>query len=53
MRYLKDTLDYNVLFDESQKFCLVEYLDSDWEADLQDRKSTTEFLIKIAGRSVF
>ena len=53
MRYLKDILNYDILFDESQKFCLVEYSDSDWEMNLQDRKLMTEFLIKIADRSVF
>ena len=50
---MKVTLNYSILFDESQKFCLVEYSDSDWKADLQDRKSITEFLIKIADEPVF
>ena len=50
---MKDTLSYDVLFDEFQRFCLVEYLNSDWKVNLQDRKSMTEFLIKIADRSVF
>ena len=53
MRYLKGTLSYGVLFDGSQGFRLVGYSDSDWGADLQDRKSTTESLIKIAGGPVF
>ena len=53
MRYLKDTLNYSILFDKFQKFYLVKYLNSDWKADLQDKKSITESLIKIADRSVF
>ena len=53
MRYFKNILNYDVLFDEFQEFYLVEYSDSDWRADLQDRKSMTEFLIKIAGGPVF
>ena len=53
MRYLKGTLSYGVLFDGSQGFRLVGYSDSDWGADLQDRKSMTGSLIKIAGGPVF
>ena len=53
MRYLKDILNYSILFDEFQKFCLIEYLDSDWEMNLQDKKSTIKSLIKIADESVF
>ena len=53
MRYLKNTLSYSILFDEFQKFYLVKYSDSDWRADLQDKKLMTESLIKIADRSVF
>ncbi len=53
MQYLKDTLDYSILFDEFQKFCLVAYLNSDWSVNLQDRKSITESLIKIADDSIF
>src|SRR6266480_7761449 len=53
MRYLKGILSYGVLFDGSQGFRLVGYSDSDWGADLQDRKSTTGSLIKIAGGPIY
>ena len=44
LRYLKDTLDYGLLYSPSKDFKLVGYNDSDWARDMDDRKSTTGFV---------
>ena len=53
IRYLKNILNYDVLFDEFQKFHLVEYSNSNWKTNLQNRKSIIRFFIKIVDESVF
>lgn len=47
MRYLKGTLDYGILFlaaDERNENKLVSYTNSSWYGDVEDRKSTTEYI---------
>ena len=52
LRYLRGTLDLGIEFDGSEGFRIAAYSDSDWGADLIDRKSTSGSLIKIAGGPV-
>lgn len=44
LRYLKDINDYGLCYSFCNKFKLVEYSDSDWAGDLDDRKGTTSFV---------
>ena len=44
LRYLKDTLDYGLLYSPSKDFKFVGYNDSDWVRDMDDRKSNTGFV---------
>ncbi|KAK3042430.1 hypothetical protein RJ639_000154 [Escallonia herrerae] len=45
IRYIKGTLDYGIMYSSSQDFKLVDYCDSDWAGDKDDRKSTTGSLL--------
>ena len=40
VRYLKDTVDYGLKYEADQKINLEGYVDSDWEGNPIDRKST-------------
>ena len=44
LRYLKGTLDFGLFYSSSKKFKLVGYCDSDFAGDLDDRKSTVDFV---------
>ena len=49
-RYLKGTVDYGILFRrsvQSRKNTLVTYTDSDWAGNVDDRKSTSGYVIKL------
>ena len=50
---MKKFIDYKMIFDESNRFQLGMYSDSDWAGDLHDRKSITGSCIMLAGSSVF
>ena len=47
LRYVKGTLDYGLFYSHSKNFILVGYSDSDWEGDINVRKSTYGFLFYI------
>ena len=40
LRYLKDTVDYGLRYEENKKINLEGYVDSDWAGSAIDRKST-------------
>ncbi|KAK2985140.1 hypothetical protein RJ640_000907 [Escallonia rubra] len=44
LRYLKGTIDLGIFYPTSGYTKLVGYSDSDWARDVDDRKSTTEFI---------
>ena len=44
IRYLKGTLDYELLNSPSKNFKLVGYSDSDWARDTDDRNNTIGFV---------
>ncbi|XP_074326671.1 secreted RxLR effector protein 161-like [Apium graveolens] len=50
-RYLKGTMDYGLLYHYLNEFKLVGYCDSDWAGDIDDRKSTTEYVFFIGDTS--
>ncbi|OIT08893.1 retrovirus-related pol polyprotein from transposon tnt 1-94, partial [Nicotiana attenuata] len=52
LRYIKDTLDYGILYSSSKDSKFVGYCDSDWAGDIDDRKSTTGFVFFL-GNSAF
>ena len=40
LRYPKGTIDYGLKYDANKKFNLDDYVDSEWEGSVADRKST-------------
>ncbi|GKV18362.1 hypothetical protein SLEP1_g28758 [Rubroshorea leprosula] len=44
LRYIKSTVDYGLTYSFSTNFQLYGYSDSDWGGDVDDQKSTTDFL---------
>jgi Reverse transcriptase (RNA-dependent DNA polymerase) len=48
-RYLLGTLDYALVYDGPSDDGLEAYADSDWASDPNTRKSTTGYLVKLAG----
>ncbi|EOX93094.1 T28P6.8 protein, putative [Theobroma cacao] len=44
LRYNKGTLDYGIFYSSSNDFKLMGYCGSDFAGDLDDRKSTTDFV---------
>ncbi|XP_074377713.1 secreted RxLR effector protein 161-like [Apium graveolens] len=44
LRYLKSTMDYRLFYHRSNEFNLVGYYDNDWAGDIDERKSTTEYV---------
>jgi hypothetical protein len=55
LRYLKGTLDYDVLFsadDEGKECKIVGYTNSSWCSDAEDRKSTTGYMFMLGGAPV-
>ncbi|RDY08990.1 hypothetical protein CR513_06716, partial [Mucuna pruriens] len=49
LRYLKGTLDFGLFYSSSNEFKLVEFCDSDFAGDVDDRKSTTGFVFFMGG----
>jgi len=45
LRYIKGTIDFGLFNDYSNSFDLMGYSDSDWAGDMDDRKSTTCFVL--------
>jgi hypothetical protein len=48
-RYLIGTADYALIYDGNSDGGLIAYADSDWASDPNTRKSTTGYLVKLAG----
>ena len=48
-RYLLGSANYSLVFDEPSNGGLMAYADSDWASDPNTRKSTTGYLVKLAG----
>ncbi|RDY02135.1 hypothetical protein CR513_14435, partial [Mucuna pruriens] len=55
LRYVKDTLDYGLLFSKHDKSVSDEiygYYDSNWCGDKSDRKSTTKYVFIMCGAPI-
>ena len=52
MRYLKKTKHYGLLYSRSKSEKCFGYSDSDYAGDLDDRKSTSGYLFKLAGAAI-
>lgn len=55
LRYLIGTLDYEILFleaGEGRECRLVEYNDSSWRGDVDDRESRSGYVFMLGGPSV-
>ena len=48
-RYLIGTSNYALVYDGPSDGGLMAYADSDWASDLTNRKSTTGYMVKLAG----
>ncbi|XP_070056529.1 uncharacterized mitochondrial protein AtMg00810-like [Nicotiana tomentosiformis] len=44
LHYLKGTIDFELFYSSSSDFNLMEFCDSDYAGDIDDRKSTTGFV---------
>jgi hypothetical protein len=44
LRYVKGTLSHGLYYSHTNEFDLVGYSDSDWSGNLDDRKSTLDFM---------
>ena len=53
LRYVKETVDYGILYDGSNELPLTGYSDSDFAGDRDDRRSTTGYVYVMAGGPVF
>ena len=53
-RYLQGTTDYKLVYQRSvtDRDDLVGYMDADWGSDVNDRKSTSGYMFKLAGGAV-
>jgi len=45
--YIKGIVDFNLLYEYSNSFELMSYIDNDWAEDIDDRKSTTCFVFYV------
>lgn len=52
LRYLRETVNYGLVFRPSARLSLVGYADANWSLDLDDRRSTTGYCIYFGGNSV-
>ena len=48
-RYLLGTTDYAMVYDGPSNGGIMAYADSDWASDPNNRKSTTGYMVKLAG----
>lgn len=51
LRYVKQTINYTLIFEKNCDIPLIGFADADWGRDV-DRKSTTGYLFKIYGNTV-
>lgn len=53
LRYIRGTLDLGLEFTHSDNFHLMAYLDSDWASSIDDRKSTSGYLMQMGLTVIF
>ena len=52
LRYIAGTIKFGLLFAKGESTECTGYSDADWAGDIDDRKSTSGYMFKIAGASV-
>ena len=52
IQYIKDTIDFDLFYEYSNNFELVDYSDINWSEDMDDRKRTTCFVFYM-GNTIF
>ena len=52
VRYLRDTLDFGLLYKRDGSADCIGYSDADWAEDINDSKSTSGYLFQITGAAV-
>ena len=50
LRYLKGTINFGLMYSDDS--CVLGYSDADWAGDVDDRKSTSGYMFRIAGGPV-
>ena len=52
LRYLKGTKGFGILYIRENEFKLVGYTDSDWDGNIDDRKSTSVYVFHIGSGAI-
>lgn len=52
LRYIRGTADYRLTYGDNDNNALIGYSDSDWAADLDQRKSTTGYVFTLFGGAI-
>ncbi|KAL0311583.1 UNVERIFIED_CONTAM: Retrovirus-related Pol polyprotein from transposon TNT 1-94 [Sesamum angustifolium] len=52
LRYIKNTLSYGLMYEQSKSFSLSGFVDVDWAGHVNDRRSTTGFCFKIGSAAI-
>ncbi|XP_057746722.1 uncharacterized mitochondrial protein AtMg00810-like [Arachis stenosperma] len=52
LRYIKDTLNDGIYYENTNEINLVGYTDSDWVGDIKTRKSTSEFIFRLGSGAI-
>lgn len=52
MRYLKGTMEYGIWYKKEGRAGLIGYTDSDYSGDIDDSKSTSEYVFLMSGGAV-
>eukprot|EP01018_Ginkgo_biloba_P024020 Gb_18985 [translate_table: standard] len=53
LRYIKGTLNFNILLEKNLDFKLTRFTNSDWARSIDDWKSTTSYSFNLGSRAVF
>jgi len=51
LRYIKGNVDFGLFYGYSNSFDLVDYSDSGWARDMEDKKSTTSFVFYMGDKT--
>ncbi|XP_031286152.1 secreted RxLR effector protein 161-like [Pistacia vera] len=52
LRYIKGTLNYGLVFKRNKEFTIEAYADADWASDVNDRRSTSGYVVFLTGNLV-
>lgn len=52
LRYIKGTIDYELVYKQENEATLIGFADADWAGDVSDRKPISGFLFQVFGNTV-